>query len=106
MRPSIPIREGRIRLPTRPPATKHSPASQAAAYGTADESRAAGRELRDAVPFDAHADWQPAPARPDPVERVLANNAGRQERLIPLRMACTSRADALAGGLTDNHFAG
>jgi uncharacterized protein (DUF2252 family) len=87
MRPSIPIREGRIRLPTRPPATKHSPASQAAAYGTADESRAAGRELRDAVPFDAHADWQPAPARPDPVERVLANNAGRQERLIPLRMA-------------------
>src|SRR5665647_733563 len=25
--------------------------------------------------------------------------------LVPLRMACTPRADVLAGGLTDNHFA-
>ena len=55
--------------------------------GTAEASRATGRALRDAVPFDAHAAWQPAPDRPDPVERVLASNAGREERLVPLRMA-------------------
>ncbi|WP_244848549.1 DUF2252 domain-containing protein [Caballeronia sp. SL2Y3] len=57
------------------------------ASGTADESRAAGRALRDAIPFEAHANWQPEPDRPDPVERVLAVNAGRQARLVPLRMS-------------------
>ncbi|WP_248322136.1 DUF2252 domain-containing protein [Caballeronia sp. Sq4a] len=57
------------------------------ASGTADESRSAGRALRDAIPFEAHANWQPEPDRPDPVERVLAVNAGRQERLVPLRMS-------------------
>ncbi len=61
--------------------------SASIAAGTANESRAAGRALRDAIPFDSHGNWQPAPDRPDPVERVLAGNAGRQERLIPLRMS-------------------
>jgi uncharacterized protein (DUF2252 family) len=55
--------------------------------GSAAESRARGRQLRDAVPFDAHANWQLESDRPDPVGRVLVSNAGRQERLIPLRMA-------------------
>jgi uncharacterized protein (DUF2252 family) len=58
-----------------------------AAPASAEESRALGRRLRDAVPFDAHAAWQPESDRPDALERVLANNAGRQERLIPLRMS-------------------
>jgi uncharacterized protein (DUF2252 family) len=62
-------------------------ASSTTPVGGADESRARGRALRDAIPFDAHASWLAAGNRPDPVERVLANNAGRQERLIPLRMA-------------------
>ncbi|MDR5756879.1 DUF2252 domain-containing protein [Caballeronia sp. LZ035] len=69
-------------MSTRPGSTPTNP--QAA--GTAEASRAAGRSLRDAVPFEQHAAWQPDSARPDPVERVLAGNAGRQERLIPLRM--------------------
>ncbi len=55
--------------------------------GSADESRAHGRALREAIPFDTHANWQPEPDRPDPVERVISYNAGRQERLIPLRMS-------------------
>ncbi|KQR87030.1 hypothetical protein ASG35_23060 [Burkholderia sp. Leaf177] len=55
--------------------------------GTAEESRALGRSLRDSIPFSAHAGPQAERDRPDPVERVLANNAGRQERLVPLRMA-------------------
>ncbi|SAK70998.1 hypothetical protein AWB81_03147 [Caballeronia arationis] len=74
-------------MPTHPNPTNDSSPGQHASGGTADESRAAGRTLRDAVPFDAHADWHPAAGRPDPVDRVLASNAGRQERLIPLRMA-------------------
>jgi uncharacterized protein (DUF2252 family) len=63
------------------------PAPMAPSSGTADESRAAGRALRDAVPFESHGAWKPEADRPDPVERVLAGNAGRQERLIPLRMS-------------------
>ncbi|GAB5099859.1 MULTISPECIES: DUF2252 domain-containing protein [unclassified Caballeronia] len=71
-------------MPTRP----NSLASTSSdTLGTAEESRAKGRALRDAVPFEAHAGWQPEANRPNPVERVLAVNAGRQERLIPLRMA-------------------
>jgi uncharacterized protein (DUF2252 family) len=72
-------------LPTRPLSVKSTPAGTS--HGSAEESRALGRSLRDTTPFDAHAAWQPEHDRPDPVERVLANNAGRQERLVPLRMA-------------------
>lgn len=61
--------------------------STPATTGTADESRARGRALRDAIPFETHANWQPEADRPDPVEHVLSYNAGRQARLIPLRMS-------------------
>lgn len=74
-------------MSTQPVSTKDSSQSTISTGGTAAASRATGRALRDAVPFDAHAAWQAAPDRPDPVEQVLASNAGRQERLVPLRMA-------------------
>ena len=74
-------------MSTQPVSTKDSSQSTISTGGTAAASRATGRALRDAIPFDAHAAWQPAPDRPDPVEQVLASNAGRQERLVPLRMA-------------------
>ncbi|SAL13787.1 hypothetical protein AWB68_00217 [Caballeronia choica] len=74
-------------MSTQPVSTKDSSQSTISTGGTAAASHATGRALRDAVPFDTHAAWQPAPDRPDPVEQVLASNAGRQERLVPLRMA-------------------
>ena len=43
-----------------------------------------GRQLRQAVPRSAHADWMPAPDRPDPVER-LAEVDARLPELLPLR---------------------
>ena len=46
-----------------------------------------GKSLREKLPREYHADWQPAANRPDPVELVIAGNAGRQEHLIPLRMS-------------------
>jgi uncharacterized protein (DUF2252 family) len=75
-------------LPNQP-ATSANPhvSLSGAAIGSAAESRVLGRSLRDSIPFDTHARWQPEGERPDPVARVLANNAGRQERLIPLRMS-------------------
>ena len=45
-----------------------------------------GKELRERTPREAHADWSPAPDRPDPVEILLAGNQGRQEQFVPLRM--------------------
>lgn len=75
-------------MPTQPAASASPPTSlSGTSIGSAEESRALGRSLRDSVPFDAHAAWQPESSRPDAVARVLANNAGRQERLIPLRMS-------------------
>ncbi|HYV34635.1 MAG TPA: DUF2252 family protein, partial [Gemmataceae bacterium] len=45
-----------------------------------------GRALRERAPREAHAEWTPAPARPDPVAILVAGNQGRQENLVPLRM--------------------
>ena len=45
-----------------------------------------GKALRESTPREAHADWAPAPNRPDPVEILLAGNQGRQQELVPLRM--------------------
>ena len=72
-------------MPTRSVSATTAPAGTS--NGRAEESRALGRSLRDTTPFDDHAGPQAEHDRPDPVERVLANNAGRQERLVPLRMA-------------------
>ncbi len=49
-----------------------------------DDRRAAGKRLRDAVPRESHADWQPAPGR-DPLAIVKAGDSGRLLELIPLR---------------------
>jgi uncharacterized protein (DUF2252 family) len=51
------------------------------------EARVAiGKQLRTAIPREVHGDWKPAKDRPDPVKIVKAENAGREEDLIPLRM--------------------
>ncbi len=47
---------------------------------------AKGRALREQTPREAHAEWTPAPDRPDPVAILEAGNQGRQENLVPLRM--------------------
>jgi uncharacterized protein (DUF2252 family) len=44
-----------------------------------------GRGLRQAVPRGSIADWSPAADRADPVEVLVASNAGRLEELIPIR---------------------
>jgi uncharacterized protein (DUF2252 family) len=54
-------------------------------YISADERRAKGKALRDAVPRVAHAGWKPQKGRRDPVELLSKSNAGRVEALIPIR---------------------
>jgi uncharacterized protein (DUF2252 family) len=48
--------------------------------------RAAGATLLKSVAHAAHAEWTPPKHRPNPVDIVVAGNAGRQEELVPLRM--------------------
>jgi uncharacterized protein (DUF2252 family) len=46
-----------------------------------------GVALRKALPHAAHAPWKPPKDRPSPVDIVVAGNEGRQQHLVPLRMA-------------------
>ena len=50
-----------------------------------DERRAAGEAARSRVPLAAHADWRPAPDRPDPVDLLEAQAATRLPELVPIR---------------------
>jgi uncharacterized protein (DUF2252 family) len=45
-----------------------------------------GKALRDKTPRESQADFGVVGNRPDPLDLLAANNKGRQERLIPLRM--------------------
>ena len=46
-----------------------------------------GAALRKVLPHAAHAPWKAPKNRPSPVDIVVAGNAGRQQHLVPLRMA-------------------
>jgi uncharacterized protein (DUF2252 family) len=51
----------------------------------ADERRAQGKALRDAVPREAHAGWKPPKDRRDPVDLLIGSNEGRLAGLVPIR---------------------
>ena len=52
---------------------------------TPEERLAQGESLREAVPFDAHAVWQPSEDRPDPVGLLKSQGESRVQALLPLR---------------------
>jgi uncharacterized protein (DUF2252 family) len=54
-------------------------------YISADERRAKGKALRDAVPRAAHAGWKAQRGRGDTIELLSRSNVGRVESLIPIR---------------------
>lgn len=54
-------------------------------YLSAEERRAKGKALRDAVPRVSQAGWKAQKNRRDPVELLSESNAGRLENLIPIR---------------------
>jgi uncharacterized protein (DUF2252 family) len=51
-----------------------------------EKRRQAGKLLRIAVPYDAHAGWTPPKDRPDPISLIEKAHEGRQKRLVPLRV--------------------
>jgi len=58
---------------------------EALARESLDSRIARGRELRVAVPREAHAVWQPPPNRRSPVEILAEDDSDRQQDLVPLR---------------------
>ncbi len=52
---------------------------------TVDERRERGRAARKHTPRSSHADWSPAPDRPDPVGVLTAQDADRLAHLVPIR---------------------
>jgi uncharacterized protein (DUF2252 family) len=62
------------------------------AYASADERRAVGRGMREAVPRASHAGWKPAKNRRDPIELLSESNAGRIPQLIPVRFGRMSQS--------------
>jgi hypothetical protein len=57
----------------------------ASAHPARAELLAMGKALRDRCPRTAHAVWQPAPNRPDPLELLAESSKGRIPQLVPIR---------------------
>lgn len=60
-------------------------AARLGAYAPRGDRAAWARGLRAAVPRGAHAEWRPAPDRPDPVRLLEDRSAGSLARLVPIR---------------------
>jgi uncharacterized protein (DUF2252 family) len=56
-----------------------------AAHKSVDERRALGKEARERTPPSAHAGWEAAAARPDPVGLLDEQNLTREPDLVPVR---------------------
>ncbi len=59
---------------------------------SADQRRAQGKVLRDAVPRETHGGWKPPGKRRDPVEILVESNKGRVPELVPLRFGRMSQS--------------
>jgi uncharacterized protein (DUF2252 family) len=59
---------------------------------TRGEREEAGRALRVACPREAHAAFEPAPSRQDPVRQLIDAGAGRIEHLVPIRHGRMARS--------------
>jgi uncharacterized protein (DUF2252 family) len=67
------------------PSGDPDPAIRPLSYFTAAERAARGRAARADIPRSAHAQWEPPPNRPDPVELLEAQARTRLPELIPVR---------------------
>ena len=70
-----------------PPGTldEHFGSSWRRARLTAEQRTARGRDARNKTPRSAHAHWEPAPRRPDPVTLLEEQSKDRVAELIPIR---------------------
>ena len=59
--------------------------AKAVPHFTLEERAARGKAARAEVPRSAHADWEPSPVRPDPVELLESQAEARVPELVPIR---------------------
>ena len=78
--PNLPTDQGAPGATTDPP----GPAQTAVCH---QQRRERGRAARRAVPRGSHAEWAPAPDRPDPVDLLEAQAKDRLPDLVPIRYA-------------------
>ncbi len=52
---------------------------------TVNERRQGGKDIRTTVPRESHAEWSPPSNRPDPVDLITQQDAGRLAQLVPIR---------------------
>ena len=64
-----------------------SSAARKVPHFTVDERTARGKAERAEVPRRSHAEWQPAPNRPDPVDLLEEQATTRVPELVPIRYA-------------------
>lgn len=60
-------------------------AMRAAPHATLEERAALGKEARRRTPRSSHAEYKPAPRRPDPLAILEAQSAARVPELVPIR---------------------
>ena len=65
--------------------TEHGVVPADGQYLSADERRAEGKALRDAVPRSSYGGWKPPKDRRDRIELLHESNEGRVPELIPIR---------------------
>jgi uncharacterized protein (DUF2252 family) len=66
-------------------ATAHGHMIASVPYKAADERRAEGKALREAVPRASQREWKPRKDRPDPIDILNESNQGRLPDLVPIR---------------------
>ncbi len=60
-------------------------AARVVSHLSEDESKARGKQCRDAAPRESHADFKPRPDRPDPVALLEEQGLTRVPELVPIR---------------------
>ena len=73
------------RLATRGPQNGSRTKLEPLPHFSASERERAGKAVRASVPRSAHAAWEPAPDRRDPVELIEEQAASRVPELVPIR---------------------
>src|ERR671920_2657884 len=73
--------------PTLSPGASGATTDPAAASSSHGQGNERGRAARRAVPRGSHAEWAPAPDRPDPVDLLEAQTKDRLPDLVPIRYA-------------------
>ena len=76
---------GTDKLPVNQKTDGFPTGTNVAQFRSRDQRIAAGKTLRDTVPRQSHAGWEPPASRRDPMEILKESNQDRMAELVPIR---------------------